>query len=67
MCRSHIQDFAPTLLHTMKDLLQLNLPSQPGAPVMKFALSDGDQLYIYEACSTLIMASRLDNEVRSRL
>lgn len=47
----------------MKDLLQLNAPSQPGAPVMKFALSDGDQLYIYEACSTLIMASRLDNEV----
>jgi exportin-T len=47
----------------MKDLLQLNTPSQAGASVMKFALSDGDQLYIYEACSTLIMASRLDNEV----
>ncbi|XP_059470895.1 exportin-T-like [Neocloeon triangulifer] len=67
--KPHIQAFAPNLLLALKDLLELNTPTQPASVMLqtKFALSDGDQLYIYEACSTLILASRLDNDSKSAL
>ncbi|XP_065350513.1 exportin-T-like [Cloeon dipterum] len=68
--KSHIIDFIPSLLNMLKDLTGLNVPPQSVATPLqenKFVLSDGDQLYIYESISTLIMASRLDNQSKTVL
>ncbi|XP_035825468.1 exportin-T isoform X2 [Aplysia californica] len=61
--KSHLTPYLEEVLKQMQDLLTINSPDNG----LTHSLSDGDQLFIYETASTLVVSSALEPEKKEVL